>query len=222
MRNKLILLLGILFFSNLFSQTKDSVLINSEFRFEDGIYIDFNSVQYLSPINISSIITNIPLKDVEFFKKLLKQDYIEYYNSEGVRQKISKINIWGYAYNGTLYKNSEGNFFRIPMVAAISQYVANVTVMREYSSDPFMNNNYYGNGIGTTRYETKEAHTFILSFEYGIIYDYNYKNLEILLTQDTELFNEYVSLKKRKKKQMIFLYIRKYNEKHPLYLYKTN
>ena len=221
MRNKLILLLGILFFSNLFSQTKDSVLVDSNFRFEDGIYINFNSIKYLSPISKNSIITNIPLKDVEFFKKLLKQEYIEFYNKDGERQKINKNNIWGYAYNGTLYKNSSGDFFRIPMVASISQYVANVTVMREYASDPFMNS-YYAGGIGTTTYTTKETHTFLISFEYGVVYDYNYKNLETLLTQDTELFNEYTSLKKREKKQRIFLYIRKYNEKHPLYLYKTN
>jgi len=221
MRNKLILLLGILFFTNLFSQTKDSVLITTNFKFEDGIYVDFNSVRYLSPININSIITNLPLKDVEFFKKLCEQEYIEYYNKQGERQKIEKKHIWGYSQNGTLFKNSGGDFFRIPMVASISQYVANVTVMREYANDPFMNS-YYSGGIGTTRYETKEAHTFMISFEYGIIYDYNYKNLEILLAQDEELFNEYTSLKKREKKQKIFLYIRKYNEKHPLYLYKTN
>ena len=221
MRNKLILLLGILFFSNLFSQTADSVLITTNFKFEDGIYIDFNSVRYLNPINKSSIITNLPLNDVEFFKKLLKQEFIEFYNKEGVRQKIKKINIWGYSYNGTLFKNSGGDFFRVPLVASISQYVASVTVMREYATDPFMNS-YYAGGIGTTRYETKEAHTFMISFEYGIIYDYNYKNLEILLAEDEELFNEYTSLKKRERKQKIFLYIRKYNEKHPLYLYKTN
>lgn len=222
MKNKIILLLGILFFSNVFPQSKDSVLIDSDFRFEDGIYVDFNSIQYLSPINISSIITNIPLKDVEFFNKLCKQEFIEFYNSEGIRQKILKINIWGYANKGTLYKNSGGDFFRIPMVASISQYVASVTVLREYASDPFMGDPYYRGGIGTTRYESKETRTFIISFEYGIIYDYNYKNLGVLLTQDAELFNEYSSLKKRAKKQKIFLYIRKYNEKHPLYLYKTN
>ncbi len=222
MRNKLMLLLGILVFSNLFSQTKDSVLVTTNFKFEDGIYIDFNAVKYLSPININSIITNLPIKDIEFFNKLCKQEYIEYYNTQGERQKIKTIHIWGYAQNGTLYKNSSGDFFRIPLISSISQYVANVTVMREYANDPFMNNNYYYNGMGTTRYETKEAHTFIISFEYGIVYDYDYKNLEVLLAQDEELFNEYTSLKKREKKQKIFLYIRKYNEKHPLYLYKTN
>jgi len=221
MRNILSLLIGILFFANLHSQTKDSVLINQEFQFEEGLYIDFNSVKYLTPIRSNSIITNIPLNDVEFFNNLTSQESIEFYDKDGNRQKITTKNIWGYSNNGTLYKNSGSGFFRIPMVAALSQYIAQVTVIRESMSDPYMNSYYMGGRMGTIAYESKEAHNFIISFELGTVYDYNYKNLEILLSQDEELFIEYTSLKKRDKKKQIFLYIRKYNEKHPLYLYKS-
>lgn len=220
MKNILILLIGIFSFVCVHSQTKDSVLINSEFKFEEGLYLDFSSVKYLSPIRTNSIITNIPITDVEFFSSLTSQEFIEYYDKEGIRQKITTKNVWGYSNNGTLYKNSGSGFFRIPIVASLSQYIAQVIVIRESMGDPYMNS-YYMGGMGSVAYESKEPHNFIISFELGSVYDYNYKNLEILLSQDEELFIEYTSLKKRDKKKQIFLYIRKYNEKHPLYLYKS-
>ena len=42
--------------------------------------------------------------------------------------------------------------------------------------------------------------------------------MEILLKNDAELFDQFMKLKKRKKADSIFIYLRKYNEKHPLYL----
>jgi hypothetical protein len=203
-----------------FSQKRDSVLIDSDFLFPDGIYLDFNSVKKLTPINLSSIITNLPINDIEIFKKLVANEKIGFYDNEGIRQQITTKNIWGYSNKRTLYKNSGQGFFRIPVVASISQFVAEIMVVRETMNDPYMGSYTYG-GIGaTSSYESKEAHTFIISFETGVVYDYNYKNFEELLSKDEELFLEFSKLKKRDKKHQIFLYIRKYNQKYPLYLGK--
>ena len=47
--------------------------------------------------------------------------------------------------------------------------------------------------------------------------NYDAESVEVPLMKDPELADEYQSLRNRQKKQMKFVYIRKYNEKHPLY-----
>jgi len=36
--------------------------------------------------------------------------------------------------------------------------------------------------------------------------------------KDTELYDEYVQLSRKKKKDLMFVYIRKFNDKNPLYI----
>jgi hypothetical protein len=72
--------------------------------------------------------------------------------------------------------------------------------------------------MGSSSYETSEMRQFILDFNTGKVMDYDYKNLEMILMRDPELHDEFSNLRKRKKKQLKFLYIRKFNERNPLYL----
>jgi len=58
---------------------------------------------------------------------------------------------------------------------------------------------------------------FILDFDTGKVMDYNVQSLEIALMRDPELYDEYIVLSSRKKKQLKFLYIRKFNERNPVY-----
>jgi hypothetical protein len=62
-----------------------------------------------------------------------------------------------------------------------------------------------------------EIRQYLLDFSTGRVLDYTAESLEILLMQDSELHDEYTSLRKKKRKQQRFIYIRKFNEKHPLY-----
>jgi hypothetical protein len=52
--------------------------------------------------------------------------------------------------------------------------------------------------------------------------DYDEKSIEVLLMKDPELHDEYVALKRKKKKQYKFLYIRKFNERNSLYFPVNN
>jgi len=61
---------------------------------------------------------------------------------------------------------------------------------------------------------------FIMDFETGKVLDYNVQNMEIVLMRDPELYDEYMGLRSRKKKQLKFLYIRKFNERNPVYFPK--
>jgi DNA topoisomerase VI subunit A len=83
-----------------------------------------------------------------------------------------------------------------------------------YSYYPYGYNRY---GYSPGSYATDEMKQYLIDFETGKILEYTEKNVEILLMKDPELHDEYASLKKKKQKQLKFLYIRKFNEKNPVY-----
>jgi hypothetical protein len=207
-----------------------------DFRFRDGIYVNFDQVKQNNPIPKAKILTSTDYNDKEFFKKLLESEKIYYYDGMGVRQEVSVSNIWGYSRNGVLYIQVQNNFNRITFVGSISHFVADVTTYdnRSYSPyggyyDPYYYSPYgYGNyyypygsyysPYGRNTMSRNEIKQYIFDFENGKILEFDQKITETLLLSDNELYEEYVRLPRKDRKDLMFVYIRRYNEKNPLYL----
>jgi hypothetical protein len=239
------LLRGILFislilsgipFSSVHSQEpKGMVKYTPDFRFNDGIYLNFDQVKLNQPIPKAKLLTSIDYNDREFFKKLMEMDKIYFYDDMGVRQEIVKNNIWGYARNGVLYVLIQGNSNRITFVGSISHFVADVTTYdnRSYNSpygyyDPYYSPYGYGNyysPYGGSYYDPyyrqnsaprTELKQYLIDFETGKVLEFDSDNTELLLMKDDALYEEYVRLSKKEKKDLMFVYIRKFNVNHPL------
>lgn len=207
-----------------------------DFRFRDGIYVNFEQVKQNSPIPKAKLLTSTDYNDKEFFKKLLESDKLYYYDGMGVRQELSVGDIWGYSRNGVLYIQVQNNFNRITFVGSICHFVADVTTYdnRYYSPyggyyDPYYYSPYgYGNyyspygsyysPYGRNSMSRNEIKQYIFDFEEGKILEFDQKNTETLLMRDSELYEEFVRLPRKQRKDMMFVYIRKYNEKNPLYI----
>jgi hypothetical protein len=58
----------------------------------------------------------------------------------------------------------------------------------------------------------------MIDFETGKTYEYNLENLEALLMRDPELYEEFVSMRNKNQKKMMFVYLRKFNERNPIFL----
>lgn len=190
-----------------------------DFRFQDGIYANFNMVKHNFPIPKSRIVTDIGLHDRDFFKKLTESKRIVFYDYNGVQQELKSSNIWGYGRNGVLYVNIGNAFHRISFVGSICHFVATITTYNQGYYDP-----YYNQGYRSRYYRSPSSNTtsteirqYLIDFDTGKILDFEVSSVEIILMKDPELYDEYISLKKKKKKQFKFVYIRKYNESHPLY-----
>ncbi len=94
-------------------------------------------------------------------------------------------------------------------------FIATITVVE----DRYNNGNYgYGYYNVPTTTSRTEIYQFIMDFKTGQVFEYNVDNLLIILMTEVELYDEYNALSKKKKKQMKFLYLRKFNEKHALYI----
>jgi hypothetical protein len=220
----------------LYGQEKEGMVKYSpDFRFNDGIYLNFDQVKSNSPIPKAKILTSVDYNDREFFNKILKSDKIYFYDNMGVRQEIAKNTFWGYSRNGVLYVQIQENFNRITFVGSICHFVADITTYdsRAYSSpygyyDPYYSpygySNYYSpyssyyspyRQSSLTRNELKQ---YLIDFESGKVLEFDVDNTELLLMKDNQLYEEYVQLSRKKKKELMFVYIRKFNEKNPLYI----
>ncbi len=63
-----------------------------------------------------------------------------------------------------------------------------------------------------------EIKQYLIDFENGKILEFDQKNTEILLMKDSELYEEYVRLPRKDRKDLMFVFIRRFNEKNPLYI----
>ena len=63
-----------------------------------------------------------------------------------------------------------------------------------------------------------EVRQYLIDFEEGKILEYDIENTELLLMKDAELYEEFMRLPNKKKRELMFVYIRKFNEKNPLFV----
>jgi hypothetical protein len=211
-------------------EKEGTIKYTPDFRFTDGIYLNFEQVKQNSPIPKAKLLTSVDYNDREFFKKILEKDKIYFYDNMGMRQEISKNTIWGYARNGVLYIQIQENFNRITFVGSICHFVADITTYdSRYNSpygyyDPYYSPYGYGNYYSPYSYGRQSTMTrtelkqYLIDFESGKVLEFNIESTELLLMKDTELYDEYVQLSRKKKKELMFVYIRKFDDKNPLYL----
>lgn len=194
-----------------------------DFVFNDGIFLTFEQVKNNAPVPKSRLITDVDYYDKDFFMQVLSGKYIYFYDFFGNRQEVKSSDIWGFSRDGILYILMDDEFFRITIIGRICHFVATVTSYDNRYYDPYYYNpyyydSYYRYGGYPSTYATNETRQYLLDFDTGQVYDYDTDNLEVLLMKDPELHDEYSQLGNKKKKQLKFLYLRKFNEKNPLYL----
>src|SRR5665811_1464470 len=166
-----------------------------EFRFNDGIYLNFDQVKLNSPIPKAKLLTSIDYKDSEFFKKILEIDKIYFYDNMSVRQEIAKNTIWGYARNGVLYVQIQENFNRITFIGSICHFVADITTYdsRYYNSpygyyDPYYSpygySSYYNpyssyySPYRQSNMSRNELKQYLIDFESGKVLEFDVENTE--------------------------------------------
>ncbi|MDR1672306.1 MAG: hypothetical protein LBS09_02405 [Bacteroidales bacterium] len=215
----------------------NKVRYTPDFKFRDGIYLNFDQVKANKPIPKSRVLTSVEYNSNTFFEQITENEKFTYFDDLGNGQEVAVGNIWGYCKNGILYIGIGSSFNRITIVGSICHFVANVTSYNSrydnygsygygynpygYGYNPYGYSPYgyspYGYSPG---YRTTELKQFLLDFNTGKVLEYDNKNVEMLLMTDPELHDEYAGLRSKKKQQLRFMYIRKYNEKYPLFIPK--
>jgi hypothetical protein len=245
MKKAVVTLIAVLLASGIARAQGSDTLVQytPDFKFRDGIYLNFDMVKNNNPIPKAKLFTSVDYSDKDFFDQVLSSDKIYFYDGMGVRQEIEKSSIWGFARNGVLYIKVQDNYNRITFFGSIIHFVADVTTTTSnsnpygyynpyspygsyyspYSSYNSPYSNYYSPySYGGYPYSSNSTRTnlemFMIDFETGKEYEYDLANLESLLMKDPELYEEFVSMHNKNQKKMMFVYLRKYNEKHPVFI----
>lgn len=212
MKNKMRIPVMLLLFSSLFveafSQQK-VVQYSKDFLFRDGVYLTFQDFKNNNPILPSKIIFNSNKDDNNFLKYVLNKTTFTYLDGLGKEVVHKTEETWGYCSNGTVYINHGTDFNRVNIIGSICHFVATVPVKVGFS-DPFYNNQPFDDRQQYA-YVTEQQ---VIDLESGKVMPFDVVNMETLLSRDESLFEEFGALSKKKKRDMVFLYLRKYNEKH--------
>lgn len=194
--------------------TIKKVLYTTSFQFKDGIYLNIEQLKHNNPIPKLRLITDVNHDDNDFFKEIVKFNIISFYDDYGIKQEIPTDEVWGYCNNNGVYINYSDDFNRINVIGSVCHFVAFTKVYRSKFNDPF----YDINSMGYTSYQSNELREYFFDFETGKVMDLSVENVTIILRRNNKLFNEYYNLNKRKKRQLMYFYLRKYDEITPLYL----
>ena len=210
----------VFFFFNFFCFThikaQDSVAFTKDFRLYEGLYLGYQDFRYNWPIPKEKIITKINKDQLDFYSKLIEEEFIEYTERDGSITKMKSEQVWGYCQNNIIFINQDKNFYRIPVFGSISNFIGTVEVTN-YSPgyDPFMNA-----PIGSNAQKVREIRQYLFDFYSGEITPFSIDKMEEYLKRDETIYNEYKVLNKKNKKEMATKYIRMYNEKHLVYFPK--
>ena len=203
------------------TDTSNMIRYTPDFKFREGIFLNFQQVRNNAPVPKSRILTNVDFSERDFFTKVLEDKTVLFFDHFGMKQEVRSDDIWGFSRNGILFISLDNKYHRITIIGSICHFVANVTTYDTRYYDPYYYNPYdyyYRYGGYPMNTSSNEMRQYILDFEVGKVYDYDFQSLEVLLMKDPELHDEYAQLSKKKKRQLKFLYLRKFNDRNPLYL----
>jgi len=204
-----------LFIARVAFAQSDSVAFSKDFSLYEGLYLTYADLRHNWPIPKEKIITSVNKSQLDFYSKLLEQEKIEYIERDGSKAFIDAKKVWGYCQNNVIYINYQKSFFRIPVFGSVCFFIGTVEVVA-YSPgySGFLNS-----PGGATK--VKELREFLLDFNTGELHPFSTDKLLELFKGDKEIYEEYDKLSKKKKKEQASRFIRRYNDKHPIYFPKN-
>lgn len=120
------------------------------------------------------------------------------------KQTIPRDSIWGFYEDGKLFLQRNGYFHKVTLLGSISLFNEIYPLVKA----PF---------TPVTTDATKEIIHGIIDLHSGKIYLYDVKSMMDLLQGDEVLLNNYKALNKKMRKKMMYSYVERFNDRHPLF-----
>ncbi|MEO5645082.1 MAG: hypothetical protein ABIQ40_11345 [Bacteroidia bacterium] len=204
-------ILSVILCSVLQAQT-DSVIYNSDFKFKEGIYLTFQSFRDNKPVPKNAIVSNYNKAEIDFLRKVMSTKTISYRDSSGMVWEIAPGKVWGFCENNSVYIRYNGDFNKIVVMGSICHFTALYTT--------YLSGGPTSAGAATTGAPVESVQQYVLDMQTGKVLDFVLPNIEELYARDEALYKEFMGLKKGKRRKLLFFYLRKYNERHPVYFSK--
>ncbi len=206
-------------FAKSFSQG-DSLAYTNEFVMNEGVYLSYTDFRKNRPVPKDAIQSKDDKTQLDFIGKIIAENKEITIVYNGVENRLETAKLWGYCQNNTVYLNYDKKFYRVPVFGNISHFLGTIEVTT-YNNYGMYGGMYSGMGGGmygpNTPIKQREMRQFIFDFYSGEIIDYTLQNVEILVSRDMKLYEEFMQMKKSKRRDMMMMYVRKFNLAHPIY-----
>jgi len=205
----IIVMLAVISSNNYLFGQSDSVKYTHDYKFVTGIYLSYNDFKTNNPtIKQEPIIRNVsgkqfPLDNMLYTKKI-------YYHNNSIKEdvKLKRGEFWGCCSENVVYIHLNNVFHQILRFGAIILFVRFEPALIYDTGDP----------------PTSVTRTpYFIDFYSGKKYEVNIETFQELIKDDTELYDEFMSLKRKsKKKKAMYQFLNRYNERHPIYFPVVN
>lgn len=192
----------------------DSVAYTRDYPLKEGVYLKIKNFKQNSPLTKDQIIIDYPKDQVDFWSQVIMKKKFSYRDSSGIIKKININEIWGYSVNKQLYINTSPDGFKKCIIIGSLCYLDKRQDLLD--NVPIMN---------PERIEMKATPIIkipekidVFDMETNASEELDSGDMKLILAREPELLKEYSALSYKRRKQTMMLYLRKYNEKHPLYL----
>lgn len=187
------------------------ILYDGGFDFREGIYFGFEDFRANRPA--------VALKDLLSDRGKPTGDLRQsngklfYMDSAGTKQRIELDRTWGFCNRDVVYVRIGDGFSRIGLMGSVAHIVYDNTY-RSWGS--------YGSAYGAGPYTTTVQEQRLLDMESGDFLPVTGGGIYLAILHDEELVAEFEALPKRERnrEETIFRFMRRYNERHPLYFPK--
>jgi len=188
------------------------VVYTPDFRFRDGIFLNFNMVKRNAPVPKNALLIAEDYIDTDFFRRILTAEEIRFRDESGSVEVIRREEVFAFSVDGKLSIMYRERFSREVLIGQISLFT--FSKQRYYGA-------FYRSAIDE-RPEEREIHpaggdvkdyerikyrgsnTCLLDFTTGKVLKLNRRNLGLLLSRDKSISDEYMSLSKRWSKAQMF------------------
>ena len=203
------LLLVCLFCVAVVAAQSDSVMYVQGFAFKEGIYLSFEQFRTNSPVPKNVLVSSEDSTRMDYLRMVLSKEWIQWRDTSGQLHNMKVSSLWGYSENKVVYIRYNYVFNRISVIGKICHFTSYETNYM-YTGPGTYPNQQYGTPV-------ESMQQYILDADSGRVYAFNPDNMSLLLRRDPQLYNEFSGLRKKQKRDQMFMYLRKYNERHLLY-----
>ncbi|MEO5585553.1 MAG: hypothetical protein ABIQ75_08870 [Flavobacteriales bacterium] len=189
-------------------EQRDSVRYSGGFVFHDGIYLNFQAFRNNSPSIPMGALTTAQGQRVSDLAST--NGKLSYPDSTGASTRLDLDRTWGFCDNGVVYVRAGNGFSRIGLMGTLAHLVFDATYQ---NFDPYMFN-------GGSSYTVEEQR--FLNMETGMFLPVTAGGIDQAISGDAVLKEDFdaLSRKQRNKPETVFLFMRRYNDRHPLYFPK--
>lgn len=208
MRKSLMILyfFSLIFFGGKSFAQVSSVPYNPDFKFNEGVYLNFDEFKNNNPsITDYEIVVYGTFKE-EGNSKYYFIKYISYTDGSGAEQQLDLKSFWGLCDKNGIFVLAYEVLHPLEKIGALITFNMNFKTPGSFDAG-------YVGASGPTTVKNK----IFIVFETGRGFQYSLKNFEVLISKDKELLSQFESIKgKRKKIKQMPDYVDKYNSRHPI------